>query len=231
MSVHTYRIILVGFALLAGATAGAQTNYDYNSNRGPEYGTTSGTTTGTTTAAPNTAGNASTMAMPKSDAEIAAILDAANSAEIEAAKLAQTRGTNSEVKSFAQSMVDAHSKNDSQGDALISRLKIKPSETATSRNLKSQASLKMKELNSKTGADFDRAYLDSQVTMHQQVATDLQSRLIPAAKNPEFRTFLQDTLTHVQSHLSDAEKLKSAMASDSSGINPGTGTGTRTMKK
>jgi putative membrane protein len=100
-----------------------------------------------------------------------------------------------------------------------------------SNDIKAQAKSKMTNLKSKSGADFDRAYLDSQVMMHQQVATDLQSRLIPAAKNSEFKSFLQETLSHVQSHLTEAQKLQSSIASGSSATTPGTGTGTGTMKK
>lgn len=225
MSTHTYRIILVGFALVAGATAGANTT-DHSTHSGSTSSVNTGASTTNTTAGANAAA-----AMPKSDAEIAAILEAANTAEIETARMAQSQASNSEVKSFAQMMVTEHSKNDSKGDALLGRLKIKPSETAASRDLKMRSNSKMDALKDKSGAEFDRAYMDTQVQMHQQVATDLQTKLIPAAKNSEFRSFLQETLSHVQGHLEQAQRLQSQVASGSSAVNPGSGTGTGTMKK
>ncbi len=127
-------------------------------------------------------------------------------------------------------MIDEHSKNDSQGDALINRLKIKPSETADSKSLKAEATLKMNDLKTKRGADFDRAYIDAQVSMHSKVATDLETSLIPAAKNVEFRSFLQETLAHVNNHLQQAQRIQSSLSGASMPA-AGQGTGTGTMKK
>ena len=77
--------------------------------------------------------------------------------------------------------------------------------------MKEDAQAKMENLKSQKGADFDKAYIASQVEMHQTVLNDLQNTLIPAAKDPQLKTFLETTKTHVQQHLEKAQKLQASM--------------------
>ncbi|QDK37267.1 DUF4142 domain-containing protein [Bdellovibrio sp. NC01] len=152
-------------------------------------------------------------ALALSDSEIAEIMKTANQAEIDAGKMAKSKASNSEVKDFAKHMVSAHESNMKDGKKVAKKEKIKPENNDTAKDLKKSAKDQMAELKTKKGSEFDKAYIDNQVAMHQQLLNDLDSKFIPQASNAEFKSFLEETRTHVQEHLSKAQQIQSSMAS------------------
>jgi putative membrane protein len=71
-----------------------------------------------------------------SDAQIAAIVVAANQVDIDAGKFAAKKSTNSEVQKFAQTMVTDHTAVNKSAVDLVTKLKVSPQENETSRALK-----------------------------------------------------------------------------------------------
>lgn len=67
-------------------------------------------------------------------------------------------------------------------------------------------------LKGKKGTDFEKAYLDEQVTMHQTVLDTIDTQLAPNAKAEELKTLLTKTRTTVASHLDHAKQLQSSKA-------------------
>lgn len=160
-------------------------------------------------------------AMALSDSEIAEIMKTANEAEIDAGKMAKSRASNSEVKDFAHHMVSEHESNMKDGKKVVKKEKIKMEKSETAKDLKKSAKDQMAELKKKKGSDFDKAYIDNQVAMHQQLLNDLDSKFIPQASNAEFKSFLETTRQHVQEHLSKAQQIQSSMASNTTAPAPG----------
>src|SRR4051812_35485871 len=70
------------------------------------------------------------------DAQIAAIVVAANQVDIDAGKLAESKGSNKEVKDFAKRMVADHTGVNKQATELVKKLKVTPEENDTSKSLK-----------------------------------------------------------------------------------------------
>ena len=145
------------------------------------------------------------------DGKIAAIMMTANAAEIDAAKLAEKKGQNADVKAFADHMINEHKKNEKDGKILAKQQDIKTEKTDDSKSLKKDASAKVKDLKKLKGPDFDKAYIALQVDMHKQLLSDLNEKFIPAAQNAEFKSFLQATKTHVEEHLARAEKIQDSL--------------------
>lgn len=147
-----------------------------------------------------------------SDAEIMRIVATANQAEVDAAKLAMKNAKSNDVKNFAKHMQAEHSKNTQQAMSIAKKNKVTPAvDVAAADQMQKDAQAKMDDLKKQKGADFDRAYMDSMVEMHQQVLNDLNNTLIPAAQNPQLKSFLETTKTHVQDHLAKAEKIQSSL--------------------
>jgi len=149
-----------------------------------------------------------------SDAQIAGIVVTANQVDIDAGKLAEKASSDKNVKSFAKQMVTDHSGVNKQAGELVKKLKITPEDSDTSKSLKQggDANLaKLKGLKGLKGKEFDKAYVDNEVTYHQAVIDALDKVLIPNAKNSE----LKDTLVKVRpafvAHLEHAKHLQSAM--------------------
>ena len=64
-----------------------------------------------------------------------------------------------------------------------------------------------------TVAEFDRAYVESQLKMHQDVLDTIENELLPAAQNDEIRQLLETMREDVETHLAEAQALQQKMAS------------------
>jgi putative membrane protein len=145
------------------------------------------------------------------DAQIAGIVVAANTVDINAGKVAASKSGNKEVKSFAKRMVTDHTGVNKSASALVRKLKVTPEESATSKSLKNDGIAVMKKLKGLKGAEFDKAYVDNEVTYHQTVLDAIDKTLIPNAKNAELKDLLTKVRPTIDDHLQHAKKLQSAM--------------------
>jgi len=143
------------------------------------------------------------------DAQIAAIVVTANQVDIDAGKLAKTKAHDKEVKAFAEQMITDHTGVNEQATALVTKLKVKPEENDTSRSLKQGGDDNLAKLKRLKGADFDRAYIDHEVTYHQAVIDALDKTLIPSAKNEELKALLIKVRPAFVAHLEHAKSLQS----------------------
>ena len=142
------------------------------------------------------------------DPQIAAIVVTANQVDIDAGKLAATKAHAKEVKTFAQQMITDHTGVNKQATALVTRLKVKPEENETSRSLKKGGDDNLAKLRNLKGAEFDRAYIDHEVTYHQAVIEALDKTLVPSAKNEELKTLLVKVRPAFVAHLEHAKSLQ-----------------------
>src|SRR6185503_13266091 len=74
-------------------------------------------------------------AAPLTDANIAAIVVTANTADIRNAELAKTASKNKAVLAFAQQMITDHTSVNKQATDLVTKLNVTPEENDTSRQL------------------------------------------------------------------------------------------------
>jgi putative membrane protein len=143
------------------------------------------------------------------DAQIAQIVVTANQVDIDAGKLAQTKASNAEVKQFGETMIKDHTAVNKQATDLVTRLKVKPEENATSRSLAQGGRdnlAHLKEL--KKGPEFDKAYVDHEVAYHQAVIDAIDKTLIPNAKNAELKSLLEKSRPAFVAHLDHAKMLQ-----------------------
>ncbi len=76
-------------------------------------------------------------AQAPNDAQIAAIVVTANQVDIDAGKLAESMGSNSQVKAFGSQMVTDHSGVNKLATQLVTKLGVKPEDNPTAQSLKS----------------------------------------------------------------------------------------------
>jgi len=147
-----------------------------------------------------------------SDAQIAAIVVAANQVDIDAGKLAESKATNARVKAFARQMVTDHAGVNKAATELVTKLGVTPAENETSRSLTADGEKNRSSLQGKSGADFDRAYIDNEVAYHQAVLDALDKTLIPNAQNAELKNMLVTTRPAFEAHLMMAKDVQAALA-------------------
>ena len=143
-----------------------------------------------------------------SDAQIAAIVVAANQVDIDAGQLAASKATNARVKQFARQMVTDHTGVNKAATALVTKLGVTPEPNETSRSLTTSGEQTRGSLQAKSGAEFDRAYMDNEVTYHQMVLDALDKTLIPNAQNAELKNMLVTTRPAFEAHLKMAKDVQ-----------------------
>ena len=146
-----------------------------------------------------------------SDAQIAAIVLAANTVDSTAGALAQQKGTNADVKKFGQTMVTDHGGVNKQAVALAGRLNLTPEQNPTSTQLTQGGEQSRAQLNGLSGAAFDRAYIDHEVEYHQSVLDAIDQTLIPNAQNAELKALLTQVRPAVAAHLEMAKSLQTKL--------------------
>jgi putative membrane protein len=194
---NTY-LSLVSFAsALAIAAAVALGATPYTSARGTAAGE------------PAASGPAVTAAV--TDPQIAAIVVAANTVDVEAGKLAQSKTKNQKVKEFADSMVRDHTAVNNAAVALVTKLGVTPEENETSRALTASGEQTRARLSRLSGKAFDREYVDNEVAYHKLVIEALDKTLIPGAQNEELKATLVSVRPSFVAHLQHAEHLRDSL--------------------
>ena len=150
-------------------------------------------------------------AQAPNDAEIAAIVVAANAVDIDAGKLAQQKGSSKAVRDFGQRMVTDHTGVNEQAGALVKKLGVTPQDNATSKSLRDGGKATMDKLTKLSGAQFDKAYVDNEVAYHQAVLDTIDKTLIPNAKNAELKSLIVKVRPAIDAHLQHAKQMQSSM--------------------
>src|SRR3954449_12151062 len=102
------------------------------------------------------------------DPTIVAIFDAANTWDMETGALAEKRAKSKQVHEFAEMLVRDHKAVRQQGRDLAKKLGVTPTPPKNF-GMALEHAKSMKDLQRKSGADFDRAYAAHEVAFHQAV--------------------------------------------------------------
>jgi putative membrane protein len=144
------------------------------------------------------------------DANIVYILDNANMLDSAAGAVAATKGTNSEVREFGKRMMRDHHALRKQGQDLAKKLNVTP-EAPANDDSKASYDKTMSMLNGAAkGKDFDKAYIDNEVTYHQAVL-QTATNAMNAAQNAELKNLIQKAAPAIQAHLTLAESIQKKM--------------------
>ncbi|HXB95627.1 MAG TPA: DUF4142 domain-containing protein [Puia sp.] len=155
----------------------------------------------------DTTSSANTMASTVSKADQNFAVDAANAGmtEVQAGQMAEQQGMEKSVKDYGKMMVRDHTE---------AADKLKSIATTKNITLPSSVSPEMQknldDLRSKSGKDFDKAYLDMMVSDHKKVISAFEDE----AKNgsdADIRAFADSTLHTLHHHLDEAEKCSKMM--------------------
>jgi putative membrane protein len=145
------------------------------------------------------------------DAQIAAIVVAANTVDVDAGKLAKSKTTNKELRAFADRMVTDHTGVNKQAVALVQKLHVTPEENDTSKTLKQDGASTLARLKGLSGKAFDKAYVDNEVSYHETVIDALDKTLIPSASNSELKGLLVKVRPAFVEHLEHARHIQAQL--------------------
>ncbi len=98
-------------------------------------------------------------------------------------------------------MVTDHTSVNKSAVELATKLKVTPEDNPTSQSLKADGEKNVANLKTLSGAAFDKAYVNREVTYHQQVLDAVDKVLIPNASNQELKALLIKVRPAFVSHL------------------------------
>ncbi|HEX3774039.1 MAG TPA: DUF4142 domain-containing protein [Polyangiaceae bacterium] len=164
------------------------------------------TTGPTDTSGANGANGAKGMAATEvlTDEQIAQLTDDANSAEIDQAKVAESKAKDARIKKFAERMIKQHTDaKDKQA-----KLNLKTSSSDSSKKLEKDAAHTLSTLKSDNDTSFDRDYIADQVKEHQAVLDMINNQMLPNVKGAELKAYLNEIKPVVEMHLKAAQELQ-----------------------
>jgi putative membrane protein len=142
------------------------------------------------------------------DPQIAHIVVTANQVDIDAGKLAASKGHSKDVRAFGKQMVTDHTGVNKQAVALVTKLNVKPEDNPTSESLKKGGEDNLANLKKLKGAAFDKAYIDHEVAYHEQVLDAVDKVLLPNAKNEELKALITKVRPAFVAHLDHAKMIQ-----------------------
>jgi len=186
---------------LLAATLMACNNEDSNSN--PETGSDSAASTQDT----SSGNNNGAAGIITDDNTKDFLIKAAEGGlvEVEAGQLAQQKSTNNRVNSFAVMMVNDHTGANSQVKSLAQARGVSLP-TAAPEPEKQKAA----KAGEKTGAAFDKAYMDMMVADHEKTI-DLFKKGRDQSQDAEVKTFIDNTIPKLQQHLDSAKAIRKSI--------------------
>jgi putative membrane protein len=143
-----------------------------------------------------------------SDANIGAIVLAANQIDIDYGKLALSKSTNKDVRAFAQQMITDHGAVQQSVIDLATKLNLTPVDDATSNGVRAKSEEVTAKLKSLDGKQFDKFYIDNEVVYHKLVTDAISGVLIPNATNPQLKSALQGAQPLFLGHLEHARMVQ-----------------------
>lgn len=130
-------------------------------------------------------------------------------AEVESSKLALSKASSPDVKTFAQQMVDDHTK---AGDELTALAQSKGIKVSSEPSAAQRAKIKL--MQTLDGASFDRSYASSMgVSAHEETIA-LFRKEAQQGKDPDVKAFATKTLPTLEHHLKMSKDLKAKTAAE-----------------
>ena len=124
-------------------------------------------------------------------------------AEVQLAELAAQRAMNPEVKSFAQKLVDDHTKVNSELMSLASQKNVKV-------DVDDDKDRAYNRLNKKSGSEFDQEFVEHMIDEHEK-DVKMFEKAASDAKDPEVRAFASKHVTDLREHLQQAQSLRQSV--------------------
>lgn len=148
-----------------------------------------------------TAALAESPATPKTPEALLGMLAQGGMTEVEAGKLALTKGTAPGVKEFGEMMVEDHSAANEKVKTLAASRNVTLPKTPSTEQKEM-----IKELHMQNGARFDQAYVEAMVTAHEKTVAMLKTE-IATGRDAETKALAQELLPTVEQHLAEANRL------------------------
>jgi putative membrane protein len=148
---------------------------------------------------------------PKSDAEITNAVMTVNTEEMNLARIGKQKAQHEKVKAYADMMFKEHAQSNDKTSSLRNKKEIGLKESKDSMRIKFGTEYQIEQLKKMEGKNFDRAFMQEQVNLHQKVLDKMDSSLIPNAQDQDLKALLQEQRGNIEKHLQEAKDIKALL--------------------
>ena len=146
-----------------------------------------------------------------SDQEIAMVMRVLNIAEIREATLMRDKATDKTLKDFAQRLINDHEAQMNKAESDLLKANIQSEDSTLSRDLDAKSGDARDRLRQLSGAEFDRAYIDREITANQTAIKLIDERLIPSAHKKVVGNAALALKKLIEIHLDEAKKIQATL--------------------
>ena len=153
------------------------------------------------------------------DAMIFAMLEKANSAEIELGELAARTGQSTEVRDLGKNFAAAHTTARQKARDLAVKIGVTPGKPVMDSTMKPADDMSKDasrdyaaSLNKLKGTEFDVAFVAREIDHHTKMLDAVENKFLTAAQNPDLKALLTELKPSLQSHLDQARALEKKLA-------------------
>ncbi len=126
-------------------------------------------------------------------------------AEVDLGRLAGEKARNQKVKDFGAMMVSDHTNANNEVKSLASQRNVSLPDSVSDEKRKDK-----EDLAKKSGADFDRAFMEAMVDDHNETI-NLFEKASNNVKDNAVKTFVDNTLPKLRNHLDSAKAIQKAL--------------------
>ena len=142
------------------------------------------------------------------DSQIARVVTAVNQGEIDLAQLALERSESTNVRDYAQLMIRDHR----QAQELLREAQQQGGFSTASSNIEQDLTAQVdrirRDLTRQQAGEFDRAYIDSQVSLHDRALRLIDDRLLTDARSDAMRSHLETLRPILENHRQIAQEVR-----------------------
>lgn len=146
------------------------------------------------------------------DAQIIHTIVTAHQVFIENSELAGKKARNKNVHAFARRIITESTDVNKQAKGLAAKLNVTPEDNAISKSLKDDGKKSLDQLKNLSGSEFDKAYIDAEIKLHQKVIDVVDIQLVPAVKNEKLKALVAKVHPALASHLEYADTIQSSVS-------------------
>lgn len=157
--------------------------------------------------------NAPPAAIRVNDANVVAIILAANNTDLSYARLVPARARSASVRTFAERMTTDHTILNSRIVDIAQRNGISAEDHPISLDFRDHSASRRDVLRELDGVRFDSTYAANEIQYHQELLDAIDHVLLPNTRTPELREFVSFLKPAVSAHLAHAEQMRAAVAS------------------
>jgi putative membrane protein len=161
------------------------------------------------------------MAAPPSDttsnpsstpAAILSQMNVANTTEIQLARMATKKASSPAVKQLAQKLVAEHTKNRQEVMALAKKMNVSLTPQSGGSVTPVDSAAVPSDLRTTSGAQFDKAFVEQQISDHESNIQKIQSQMLPSVQDAQLKTYLQKTVSEMKGHLSSLQQTQKKLS-------------------